>query len=275
MSQEYLFGSVWEEFRVEAVNGNPIEDGPMAFRIEIAKGNSAFYQFPAVILWKLMLEQAMASEKKAVELLGSFNAILQNERAKNKGEKIYKLQVENCEDFSEYLKAIISAYVFSFIAIEAYINMKLDSFNPTPEDYLALPELVNADELLQDGALHLCTVKTDPLWESLVTKVFRFLPYYLNKKGISLSGIESFRPDLKNFKSIRNSLTHIKRLDIRSSRQEDGSFKTAPLWDNLLPRFNRDGARLRFAPAEYATKLIKFIEDQCSMKKAVRESSLA
>jgi hypothetical protein len=186
----------------------------MAFRIEIAKGNGAFYQFPAVILWKLMLEQANASEEKAAELLGRFKTILQDERAKNKGEKIYKLQAENCEDFSEYLKAIISAYVFSFIAIEAYINMRLDGFSPTPEDYLALPELVNSEEkseLSEDGALHLCTVKTDPLWESLATKVFSLLPYYLNKKGISLNGIELFRLDLKNFKSIRNHLTHIKR----------------------------------------------------------------
>lgn len=260
---EEIFSSIWEEYKVKAVNGSPVEGGPMAFRIEIAKGNGAFYQFPAIILWKLILEQARDSEKKAVELIGKFKTILQSDRAKNKGEKIYKLQVENPEDFSEYVKAIISAYLFSFIAIEVYINMRLEDFVPTPEDYLALPELVNFEE----NSLHLCTVKADPLWESLVMKVFNFLPYYLNKKGISLDGIELFKPNLKNFKSIRNLLTHIKRIEMRSLKQKDGSYKTTSLWDNLFPRFTRGGGQLRFAPADYAIRLIKFIEDRCSIQK--------
>ncbi len=254
--------SIWERFTVSGnhvVNGVHIADGSNVVRIEVAEFNNCIYQFPAFMPWKLYVKMATQAEYQAKELCMEFKTNLSPKRSIDK-KKIYSIHTESYDNFLNFYQAIISAYIFSHSALEAYINFRLDSFQPTEADYLELQQLIKNNS--KNG---LIKIKTDLLKEcSLNEKMFSILPYYFKKRSINLSDLKSFKTDFETLNFIRNELVHLKRLEIRTGQAENGQFNTKKFWNKIVPRFNKESVSLKFHPAEYITKVIKYIEEACA-----------
>lgn len=255
---------IWETFVVSGNHslwGLGIKDGAVAERIEVAEFNNSIYQFPAFNTWKLYLTMAKAGEAQAAELSKKFESTLLPQRSVDK-KKIYSLRTPNPDDALEYFQSIITAFIYSCCALEAYINSRIDSFQPIEADYVILKELTK--EIHAGGIIK---VKSDLIREcSLEEKLFYILPYLLNKQNINVQKISSFKPDFGLIVAVRNSLVHLSRLKVRTGQAEDGKFKTTKLWNNLIPRFQKDSVMLRFYPAQFVVKVIEYIEEACSKK---------
>jgi len=264
MSESDTIDKIWEKFTAlgnQTVWGLDIKDGAVAERIEIAEFNNCIYQFPAFTPWKLYVAMAKEAEMRAVEFSIKFESKLLPQRSVDK-KKIYSLHTQNPDDALEYFQAIMSAYIFSYCALEAYVNSRIDSFHPTETDYSAVEQLTK--EIHTGGIVK---VKSDLIREcSLEEKLFYVLPYFLGKKNINVQKIEAFRLDFGLITAVRNALVHLNRLKIRSGQAEDGKFKTTKLWNNLIPRFKKESVTLRFHPAKFIFEVIGYIEEASSKK---------
>ncbi|QMT62077.1 hypothetical protein [Legionella sp. PC997] len=255
------FGPVQDVFLVKGdqfLLNQFITDGTIINRLEVAEYDHVFYQFPALIIWKFYLEMASDDETKAFAVSQSISRTLQKERTKDK-KKIYTLATNNPSDLLKYFRFIISAYVFSFNALEAYLNLRIDSFSPDLDDYVKLKELTK--NFKTSVLLH---KKEDLIKEcSIEDKLIVILPYILRKKSINYKVSSLHKTSFKRILFVRNELNHYKRLKQRSSAQ-NGTFKTSRLWNQLIPAFKDNKINLNFHPATFVVELIKTIEDRFS-----------
>lgn len=255
------FGSVQDVFSAKGdqfLLNQFITDGTIISRIEIAEYDHALYQFPALVIWKFYMEMASDDEAKASEISQLISRIPQKERTKDR-KKIYTLTANDPIDLLRYFKFIISTYIFSFNALEAYINLRIDSFSPNLDDYVKLKELtknLKASTLLRK--------KEDLIKEcSIEEKLLVIIPYILHKKSINYKVSSAHRVSFERILFVRNELNHYKRLKQRSSAQ-NGTFKTSKLWNRLIPAFKDGKITLNFSPATFIAELIKAIEDKFS-----------
>lgn len=271
------FGSIFDQCTLDEdqmVGGQHFRKGQIISRIETAEFNNALHQFPALIVWKLYLDMALESQAEALDIASLFKRKLQKSKTKNK-KRIYGLtfdQIDKPEILLAYFKAIISSYIFSFSALEAYINDRIDSFIPTTEDYAELQALTkNAKNspILQ--------TKNDLIKEcSIKEKLLSIIPHFLKKKGSNYKISKAHKRDFDIMLFVRNELTHPKRLKQRSFYQ-NGTYKTSKLWNKLIPSFNgNNGEGLVFHPATTAESIInildeKFLDSQSKIKIRIQE----
>jgi hypothetical protein len=255
-----IIDNAWETLELKgdhAFFGLEIKDGTVAERLTIAEFNNCIFQFPAFTPWKLYLIMASEAENRAIDLSTKFISTELSKKSIDK-KKIYSLSTANPNEMLEYFKSIITAYTFSQNALEAYINSRIDTIQPTEEDYINLEQLIKK---------HLFTnvveVKTDLLRTCPIEdKIFYILPYFLKKQGIGLKEINSFVPTFKIINAVRNHIAHIKRKEIRTGQHQNGKFNTNNFWNNLIPRFDKKGVSLRVCPAQFATKLIEYYQNK-------------
>jgi hypothetical protein len=199
-------GDIWERFTVSGSQNISIPNGIIA-RIEIAEVDNSIYQFPAFMVWKLYVEMAKNAESRAIKLSGEFKSERISQQSADK-KKIYSFRTPNPDDMLEYFQAIITTYIFSCCALEAYVNLRIDSFQPEEADYCALEQLTKKTS--QEGPIK---IKKDLLREcSLEEKLFCILPYFLNKKSIDLDKLESFKLDITLIIYVRNTLVHMDKV---------------------------------------------------------------
>jgi hypothetical protein len=149
------------------------KDGAIAERIEIAEFENSLYEFPAFFPWKLYVVMAKEAEMRAAELCTRFVSTPLPQRSIDK-KKRYSLRTPDSNDALQYFQSIMTAYIFSSCALEAYVNMRIDSFQPNEADYAAVEQLTK--EIHEGGIVK---IKTDLIREcSLEEKLFYILPYF-------------------------------------------------------------------------------------------------
>lgn len=258
MSKTIEFGSIIEKFNVQGddVFGIKIPDGTVVHRLEVAKCNNSFYQFPAFYFWKLFVSMAEDYELKSIELCKNFKKIPLHRKTVDK-HRVYQIKTDSIEEILKYFKLASADYVFAFCALEAYVNLRIDSFKPTEDDYL------NLGELIKKSSSKLITIKTDLIRESsLEEKLFWIMPFYLKKKKIYLDRLKSYKSDFRKIQYVRNEIVHQKRIKIRTS-EINGTYRTNRLWNQIIPVFKDNGVKLSLYPAQIVIEIIKYIEEQC------------
>lgn len=269
------FGSIFDEFTIDkdqVAFGQYFRQGQIGRRIETAEFHNALYQFPALVVWKLYLNMAFESQAMAIDITSLFKRTLQKIKTKNK-KRIYALTVDGPEKDLAYFKAIISSYVFSFSALEAYVNSRIDSLTPTTQDYLELQALTKNTK----NSVILQT-KKDLIKEcSIQDKLLSIIPHFLNKKGSNYKISKKHQIDFDTMLFVRNELTHPKRLKERSSYQNE-TYRTSRLWNKLIPCFrDNDKKDLVFHPATTVENIISILEEKFSdspSKKKIRIQKL-
>lgn len=261
---EDKFGSVWDEHSTignQNIFGRVIPDGTIISRIETTQYNNAFYEFPAVVIWKLYLNMATEYESKAIAMSTKFKRVSQKVKTKDK-KSIYTLEAPCKDDLLAYFKSIIAGFIFSFNTLEAYLNFRIDSFSPTEKDYIDLQQLT------KETHTGIIKTKSDLIKEcTMDEKFFVIIPYLLKKKSIEYKISSSQKNSFKMFQFIRNELTHPKRLKIRTSVTKDGTFKVSKFWNIITPCFkDKESVQLNFYPATFVTQLIETIEQKFSGK---------
>jgi hypothetical protein len=255
---------IWERFAVsgdQTAWGLDFKDGAIAERIEVAEFDNCIYQFPAFIPWKLYVSMAKQAEAHASELSCKFESKLLPQRTIDK-KKIYSLRTPNPDDALEYFQSIITAYIFSYCALEAYVNLRIDSFHPAEKDYASLEQLTK--KIHEGGVLK---IKSDLVKEcSLEEKLFYILPYFLNKKNIDIHELASFKLDFGLITFVRNALVHLNRLKVRTGQAEAGKFETKKIWNFLIPRIKKENVGLRLYPAQFVIKVIECVEKAFASK---------
>jgi hypothetical protein len=258
---EDVMDSIWDTARVlgnQTIWGVEVKDGAVVERIETAEFHNSLFQFPAIILWKLYIKMAKEFEADATTFCTRFESKFLNRRTPDK-KKIYSLRAANTEDATQYFQSIIAAHIISYCALEAYVNCRIDSFYPSESDYIAVEQLTK--EVHAGGFIK---IKEDLIREcSLEEKLFYILPYFLRKRKIDLSKIESFKRDFGLLTFVRNALVHLNRLKVRTRQLEDGKIETAKLWNYLIPIVKKNSTTLNLRPAQLSVELIGYIEKAC------------
>ena len=250
---------LWEKFFVSGkhnLSGYEFEDQAVLIRLINAEFDNKIYQFPSFNVSMLFLFMAKEAEEKAIELCKKIQSMPLDGRTVDKKKK-YTLYAENPNDILEYFRQIYSAYIFSLCALEGYVNLRVDSFQPTDDDYAKLDALVKEIGL----SAGLVERKTDLIRHcSIEQKVLHIIPHILAKKGIHISILSHMKNELKLIISIRNSLMHFNRMNARTGQLEDGRFETKTLWNYTIPKFTKDSVSLKNHPAKFISKLIDEIE---------------
>lgn len=137
------------------------------------------------------------------------------------------------------------------------MNCRVDTFFPTEQDYVNLKELTK-----EQKNSNILLTKKDLIKDcSIEYKLFSIIPYLLGKRGIHYKISSKHKANFKMILSVRNGFVHYKRLNERSSFQNE-VHKTSKLWNKLIPFFKNNKWNLGFCSAAFVDDIISTVEER-------------
>jgi len=235
--------------------------GDFAQKVEWAKVADSVYTFSAFSIHKIYLSYSEVFENEAIEELknirrepdknASFiaksvfktrdgNCKVEVKSAAHK-EKKYKLMPE--ESVWKFFAALFSSIIFSYTAIEAFVNQLI------PHNFWD-PRIESLFKKNPSGTI-IVPSKKNVMYLSLKDKLFEVIPIVHEKLNAKI--LNSKKDDFFRLESFRDMLIHLKNSDIQS-----GEEIKSPLWNRLTPCYPYK--KLRFYPSKIAKEIIDVIE---------------